>query len=729
MGSAPSNEANREIHLPPTPSAPISQGTLSIKVSNIISTKSKMSDSDTTSLSLSEHSNGDNSSMADEDEAGKSIVTYMSEDELNEFTTKTHMMLRTSALEAMAIKQKLNDDGLYVEKIKATLELFYEACTMLKLASLEHIIKFQQEVANILLQTKFINILCECVMSMHIRGLVSSDGIVDMPGYTITKLALIIALNYSDESDDVVTSLINYEKYLETIKKMLEERTERHLKNDKSKLSQYDLELIATLLGVAHNIAMRSNIHRLRSLNFTDVIKPYLTSWDETCSLLALAVLAAIINEAECDIINAAHDKVQYLLKVLENGLNSKQRRSSDGWSCKECAYIVRMLAQNDANKQLLVQIGALELLVKMGLTGNDEEERCESVSALWALCFDKTNQQKVAKNENLGLVELLFELKTSEDARIRKACNGALWTLRDVLASSEIQKFRIFALRLDADISQKVEREENKGAETKETDAPRGHIMISYQWDNQQLLKAIRDKLKENKFKVWMDIDEMGGSTVQAMASAVENAELVLMCVSQKYKNSPNCRAEAEYAFQKKKNIIPLKMDRGYDPDGWLGFICGAKLFYDFSGKYSFDDKLNALIRELAKHWTSKGLQSELSIQPEVVTKIHTQPVVAFDHADSASAPSSSNRVLVSMEIIGSVRKWTDSALKTWIDTNGLKSVLPSNINRDDIALLLKMMTESPDFFYRCTNDMLKIRNLSSLSKLVWALQSITTN
>ena len=35
-----------------------------------------------------------------------------------------------------------------------------------------------------------------------------------------------------------------------------------------------------------------------------------------------------------------------------------------------------------------------------------------------------------------------------------------------------------------------------------------------------------------------------MGGSTLQAMASAVENAELVLMCMSQKYKNRPNCRA-----------------------------------------------------------------------------------------------------------------------------------------------------------------------------------------
>ena len=40
------------------------------------------------------------------------------------------------------------------------------------------------------------------------------------------------------------------------------------------------------------------------------------------------------------------------------------------------------------------------------------------------------------------------------------------------------------------------------------------------------------------------MDIDQMGGSTLQAMADAVEGADVVLICMSNKYKNSPNCRA-----------------------------------------------------------------------------------------------------------------------------------------------------------------------------------------
>ena len=35
-----------------------------------------------------------------------------------------------------------------------------------------------------------------------------------------------------------------------------------------------------------------------------------------------------------------------------------------------------------------------------------------------------------------------------------------------------------------------------------------------------------------------------MAGSTLQSMADAVENADIFLMAMSHKYKDSPNCRA-----------------------------------------------------------------------------------------------------------------------------------------------------------------------------------------
>ena len=69
-------------------------------------------------------------------------------------------------------------------------------------------------------------------------------------------------------------------------------------------------------------------------------------------------------------------------------------------------------------------------------------------------------------------------------------------------------------------------------------------HVMISYQWDVQKSMIHLKTQLQAQGYKVWMDVDEMGGSTLESMARAVENASVVLVCVSQKYKESPNCRS-----------------------------------------------------------------------------------------------------------------------------------------------------------------------------------------
>ena len=69
--------------------------------------------------------------------------------------------------------------------------------------------------------------------------------------------------------------------------------------------------------------------------------------------------------------------------------------------------------------------------------------------------------------------------------------------------------------------------------------------------WDFSQVISAldfffspqIRNSLHARGYKVWMDIDNISGSTLQAMAEAVEDSSVVLLCMSQRYKDSPNCR------------------------------------------------------------------------------------------------------------------------------------------------------------------------------------------
>jgi hypothetical protein len=86
----------------------------------------------------------------------------------------------------------------------------------------------------------------------------------------------------------------------------------------------------------------------------------------------------------------------------------------------------------------------------------------------------------------------------------------------------------------------------------------------------------------------------------MSAMADAVENSEFVIMCMSDSYKRSTYCQAEAEYAFKCKRRLIPLIMKQGYKPDGWLGFMIGSRMYIDF-GRYDFDIACEKLLTEIS--------------------------------------------------------------------------------------------------------------------------------
>jgi len=109
---------------------------------------------------------------------------------------------------------------------------------------------------------------------------------------------------------------------------------------------------------------------------------------------------------------------------------------------------------------------------------------------------------------------------------------------------------------------------------------------MLSYQWDDQVTIVKIKEALTLAGYNVWLDVEQMGGSTLQAMADAVDGSVVVCVAASSKYAASANCRLEGEYALTQRKTIVPFMMEKGYRPSGWLGMLMGAKLYFDFTDK-----------------------------------------------------------------------------------------------------------------------------------------------
>ena len=46
---------------------------------------------------------------------------------------------------------------------------------------------------------------------------------------------------------------------------------------------------------------------------------------------------------------------------------------------------------------------------------------------------------------------------------------------------------------------------------------------------------------------------------------------------------------AEAEYTYSQRKDIIPILLQQGYVPDGWLGALVGTRIYFDLTDEGTF--------------------------------------------------------------------------------------------------------------------------------------------
>jgi hypothetical protein len=122
---------------------------------------------------------------------------------------------------------------------------------------------------------------------------------------------------------------------------------------------------------------------------------------------------------------------------------------------------------------------------------------------------------------------------------------------------------------------------------------------MISYNHASKPLCLDIYNSLTNDGYNVWIDLEDMHGSILVAMAQGIDNSDIILYCVTEKYSQSLSCQKEAEYVFIQQKIMIPLLLQSKYKPTGWLGLLLGASLYIDFT-KNDFTQNYEKLKREI---------------------------------------------------------------------------------------------------------------------------------
>ncbi|KAJ8307350.1 hypothetical protein KUTeg_015434 [Tegillarca granosa] len=444
--------------------------------------------------------------------------------------------------------------------------------------------EYSEKIAHELAASGTLHNLCDLVINHF-----SADGQIPENKFELLLNTIMILENTSDTSAESAMDICRHPHFITFLVQKMTQWKDAHLKDaldlERNKLIWY---FVFTIYNCA---SLVQNTSRLRHLKCNSILEVYLDSPIPIISLNSFLSLGCLVKEKDSTILLNHAYLLDLLIEVLSETILSSSH-GTWGYSSRTLAETVKKIAKMEKMKKPIVEHGMIPLLI--GLTAStDIEEQKVSAKTLRTLLFDKDNKEYIVNHPELKVVETLTKFQHSENNVVCRACEGALWNLREVLHKETKYKDVVEPF---------YDKHEDPSTDTA------WKVMISYQWDKQPTVKKIRDGVRASGLTVWMDVDNMEGSTVQAMAHAVENSEIILICFSDKYKNSDNCRAEAEYAFQLKKKIIPLRMEKGYKPDGWLGFIIGSKLYHDFGGGHTFESRMEGLLKELKNSLEGKN-------------------------------------------------------------------------------------------------------------------------
>ena len=220
------------------------------------------------------------------------------------------------------------------------------------------------------------------------------------------------------------------------------------------------MAIIENSIGILHNIS-----RRLRN-------RELFANREQT---LLHFTLAYLVDENTNHLCSADKNLFRFIITLLDEAWQSEDRHSN-GFSAKELAEGLSHLAVNDDNKKILGQIGVIPVLIQVIKTSNEDEEKASATRALWMVAFDDNNKEKIRQEE--GAMDILHQLQQSKNSEVQKAAAGALWELEGKTARQS---------------SEKIESTGN-------------HVMISYQWDSQEVLVEVKNGLQERGYTERMD-------------------------------------------------------------------------------------------------------------------------------------------------------------------------------------------------------------------------------
>eukprot|EP00112_Aurelia_sp_Birch-Aquarium-sp1_P010573 Seg2253.5 transcript_id=Seg2253.5/GoldUCD/mRNA.D3Y31 product="hypothetical protein" protein_id=Seg2253.5/GoldUCD/D3Y31 len=394
----------------------------------------------------------------------------------------------------------------------------------------------------------------------------------------------------------------------------------------------------------------------------------------------ALLTLSFLIDDRNNHFIFNDLAPISHLIHYIEESLSKIDHCYAD-FSLAELIDGLTRIASNDRNKLTICSHGGITVAAKVLKQTDDDEERISACHLIWSLCFVEKCKQRIVRRAP-EVFDILRDLQYCSNNTLKKLAEALIWEFEE--------KFDDQGQPPESDIE---------------------HVMLSYHPDQRDIMLRISERLKEKGYKVWL-AKSNSQSYPEHFMEAIENAAVVLVGISRKYKQTPSIFAEADYAFQLCKPMIPITLERNYKPDGWLGMLAGSKVWLDFTEKSRFEGHLQLLLRQIGERGKSERAVNILYINDH--------------HRLENGRETPDNRLI-------DISRWGNEEVLDWLHKNNLRDCVAdekaTKLRGSHLLRLHHLRKESPDFYYNSLEPHLGFTDVIDMMEFTQALEALTEN
>ncbi|KAK2167674.1 hypothetical protein LSH36_25g02050, partial [Paralvinella palmiformis] len=180
------------------------------------------------------------------------------------------------------------------------------------------------------------------------------------------------------------------------------------------------------------------------------------------------------------------------------------------------------------------------------------------------------------------------------------------------------------------------------------EADHEPPQVFISYQWDSQDEVNSLRDRLEKSGYSCWMDIGQMGGGDqlYSRIDEGIRNSKVVIACLSPKYIVSHLCNKELSLADLLRKPIIPVMYEKiPWPPPGGMALMFSQLVYINMKGigghgggglHADMENKYQEILQRVSTHTVPRyHPQLELSPKSEMVKHYQSETSLRSDVYD----------------------------------------------------------------------------------------------